>query len=55
MEALLLLAMLGQRWAMSHDPRHRIELVPHPFDHKSPAMSQPKNWRPTWWAAVITE
>ena len=28
MEALLVLAMLGQRWAIHHDPRHRIELVP---------------------------
>ena len=28
MEALLVLAMLGQRWAMQHDSRHRIELVP---------------------------
>ncbi len=28
MEALLLLAMLGQHWTMRHDPRRRIELVP---------------------------
>ena len=27
MGALLVLAMLGQRWAMGHDTRHRIELV----------------------------
>lgn len=28
MEAMLVLATLGQRWAMRHDPGHRIELVP---------------------------
>ncbi len=28
MEAMLVLATLGQRWSMRHDPRHRIELVP---------------------------
>ena len=28
MEAILILATLGQRWTMHHDPRHRIELVP---------------------------
>ncbi len=28
MEALLVLATLGQRWAMRHDPRHKIELLP---------------------------
>ena len=28
MEAILVLATLGQRWTMRHDPRHRIELVP---------------------------
>ena len=28
MEAMLVLATLGQKWAMRHDPGHRIELVP---------------------------
>ncbi len=28
MGALLVLAMLGQPWAIHHDPWHRIELVP---------------------------
>ncbi len=28
MEAMLLLATLGQRWAMRHDPRHEVRLQP---------------------------
>ena len=28
MEAMIVLATLGQRWTMHHDPEHRIELVP---------------------------
>ena len=28
MEAMLILATLGQRWQMRHDPRHRVELLP---------------------------
>lgn len=28
MEAMLILATLGQKWAMRHDPDHRIELLP---------------------------
>ena len=28
MEAMLILATLGQKWAMRHDPGHRIELLP---------------------------
>lgn len=28
MEAKLILAAIGQRWAMRHDPRHRIKMLP---------------------------
>ena len=28
MEAMLVLATLGQRWTMRHDPRHNVELMP---------------------------
>ena len=28
MEASLVLAVMGQRWAIHHDPTHRVELVP---------------------------
>lgn len=28
MEAMLILATLGQRWTMRHDPQHRVDLMP---------------------------
>ena len=28
MEAMLILATLGQRWTMRQDPNHEVELVP---------------------------